>query len=126
MAIHRWKRLVPSTLLVALVTTVFTGALLPALGASDDDEQSAKLGDLPKVIRQALRGVEVEEIEKETTDGKTVYEVTIELDDDAELELVLDHDGRLLGLEVEDDEQGDDDDDGKDDADEKEGRKEKD
>ncbi|OAI52839.1 hypothetical protein AYO47_05900 [Planctomyces sp. SCGC AG-212-M04] len=87
----------------------------------DDEEEELTLKDLPKAVRAALKreaaGGEIDEIEKEKEDGKTVYEATVEFegedDDDEELvyELKFSKSGVLLSKILVDDEDEDDEDD---------------
>ena len=71
----------------------------------DEDEERVSLDDLPQAVRAAImkraRGAEIEEIERETEDGKTVYEATIELR--------ISPRGKVLGPEKDDDEEDKDD-----------------
>ena len=97
----------------------------PTVWTDDDNdraEQTIKKSELPQVIQAALKGVDVTEIEVSEVDGKTVYEIEIK-EDDVEIDLVLNKNGKLLKVEVEDD---DDADRGKDDYDEKGDRDKKD
>ncbi|MCA9026206.1 MAG: hypothetical protein KDA86_13440 [Planctomycetaceae bacterium] len=88
-------------LTLALLTISAYSTSLRAFADNDDEnEQTIALKELPQVIQDALKGVEVEEVEKETKDGKTVYEVEIEADD-VEIELTLSASGQLLGVEIE-------------------------
>ena len=87
----------------------------------DDDEieTEVKQSELPRAVRRTLRresrGGDVEGIEKEQQDGKTVYEAEIEIADwDYEVEIA--EDGTLLSKVVED--QDDENEDDEDDADE--------
>jgi len=49
----------------------------------DEDEERVSLDDVPKAVRATIqrraKGAEIEEIERATEDGETVYEVVIEL-----------------------------------------------
>jgi len=71
----------------------------------DEDEERVSLDDLPQAVRAAImkraRGAEIEEIERETEDGKTVYEATIELR--------ISPRGKVLDPEKDDDEEDKDD-----------------
>jgi len=71
----------------------------------DEDDERVSLDDLPQAVRAAImkraRGAEIEEIERETEDGKTVYEATIELR--------ISPRGKVLGPEKDDDEEDKDD-----------------
>ncbi len=88
-------------------------AVLP-VAADDDDEDDAgeveiSVEDLPEAIREALEGVEIDDVDRVTFRDRVIYEVAIELDD-AEIELQLTNDARLVGVEIED--EGDDSEDG--------------
>ena len=67
---------------------------------SETEEQKITVQELPKSIQNALKGVKVAEVETEIYDGKKVYEVEI-IEGDVEFEMVLDSEGRLIGVEVE-------------------------
>jgi len=65
----------------------------------DEDEERVSLDDVPKAVRAVIlryaKRAEIEEIERETESGKTVYEAAIELRISAG--------GRVLGPEKGDD-----------------------
>jgi len=65
----------------------------------DEDEERVSLDDVPKAVRAALlkyaKGAEIEKIERDTEDGKTVYEAAIELR--------MSPEGKVLGPEEDDD-----------------------
>ncbi len=106
------------TVILMLLAIVGASVLAPRLGSADDQEINAK--ELPSKIRQALRGVEIHEVEKEVKDGATFYEITIVVRD-VEVEFLLDTDGHLLSLEVDDeDEDVDTDDEDEDETDDEE------
>jgi len=75
----------------------------------DKEEEHLSLDNVPRAVRATIRkrarGAEIEEIERETEDGKTIYEAVIELR--------ISPDGKLLDPETddEDDDSGDDDED---------------
>lgn len=110
--------------------TEFALAVMMAVGAAgctssnwgrhDDDHDEAmemSLTDLPAAVRDAMnreaRGGEIDEIEKSTLNGATVYEAEVEIDG-KDWEIVVDASGKLLSKEPEGEEK-DDHDDGKDD-----------
>ncbi len=74
----------------------------------EDEDEELSLDDLPKAVRKALKreaaGGEIEEIERETEDGVTVYEATVEFETDED--------------ESDDDDDADDDDDEEEEEDE--------
>jgi hypothetical protein len=93
------------------------GGPLGALGRADDDDEGevhVKLEDCPQSVRDTIRKEagtgSIEEIEKETEKGKTVYEAEV-LIAGKTYELTVGEDGKLISKEAEDDE---DDDDGED------------
>jgi hypothetical protein len=107
-----------STLLALLMTFSFAClgcAMLSAEEAQDSNEEKVKLEDCPKAVQDTLKkasaGGKIEEIEKETENGKTVYEAEVVIEGD-EYEVKVAEDGKLLGKTLEND---DDDDDGDDD-----------
>jgi len=90
---------------------------IPALAAAmislpEDDRTETSLDQLPKSIQKALAGLDIDEIEV-----TSVYEIDVE-EDGVEVELRVDRQGRLLGIEIE--RQDDDDEDDEDDEDEDE------
>ncbi len=99
---------------VASAVMMLSAVVLTSLGSSRvalADEQEISVKELPKSVREALRGVDIEEVERVTENGKTVFEIVIGADD-AEVELTGDAEGRLLKVEVDDegdDDEGDDD-----------------
>jgi hypothetical protein len=89
------------------------------LVADDDDEDSQEeeiaVEELPEVIRDALSGIEIDEAERVARGDRVIFEVAIEVGE-AEFELQLTRDARLVGVEVEEGE-----DEGEDDDEEEEG-----
>jgi len=83
------------------------GALLPNDDDGDEDEdedegeddERVSLDDVPRAVRATIqkhaKGAEIEEIERETEDGETVYEVVVELR--------ISPEGKVLGPEEDDD-----------------------
>ena len=67
-------------------------------------------------IQTEAQGGNIEEIERETENGKTVYEAEVILNGQ-EVDIMIASDGTLLGKEVEDADDDDDDDEGDDDDD---------
>src|SRR5688500_7759193 len=72
----------------------------------DSKEETVKLEDCPKAvqdtIRKAAAGGKIEEVEKETENGKTVYEAEVVIDGD-EYEVKVADDGKLLSKKQEND-----------------------
>lgn len=100
-------------------------ATLPVAADDDDDDDAGEVEiaveDLPEAIREALEGVEIEDVDRVTFRDRVIFEVAIELDD-SEIEMQLTNDARLVGVEIE--EEGDDeeeDDDSDEDGDEEDG-----
>ncbi|MEZ6061585.1 MAG: hypothetical protein R3C19_14660 [Planctomycetaceae bacterium] len=87
---------------VLVLLLAIPGLAAAVMTAPEDDEQEISEGELPGSIRQALRDVDVEDVEV-----TEIYEIGIE-EDGVEIELRLTADGRLLGIRVE---SGDDDND---------------
>lgn len=85
-------------------------------GEKDKGESKTQIEDVPAAVQAAIKkatqGAKVQEIEKETEDGKTVYEVEISKNG-LEIDLVFDEKGGLVAFDVE----GDDEDDAGDDED---------
>lgn len=79
-------------------------------GKRDKGESNTQLAEVPAVVRAAIKkatkGVKVKEIEKETDDGKTVYEVEVSKNR-VEIELVFNENGSLVAFDVEGDEEDD-------------------
>jgi len=72
-------------------------------------EKAVSVDALPESIRIALEDVDVDEVEQETENGVTTYEISV-VEGGVEIELELDADGKLLRIEVENDDDADDDD----------------
>lgn len=107
---------------------IVTGlALLCAVAAtgwaSGDDEERVTIDQVPAAVRATIlkeaKGGTIKEIERETENGKTIYEAEIIIDG-KEVEIEVAVDGTLLGREIEeaDDDDDDDEDDDEDDDDE--------
>jgi hypothetical protein len=100
--------------LLALMATCWLAcagcATLSAEEANNSKEEKVKLEDCPRDVQDALRkaaaGGKIEEVEKETENGKAVYEADVVIDGD-EYEVRVAEDGKLLSKKLEDD--GDDD-----------------
>ena len=95
----------------------FGCASLSAEEAQDSKEQKVKLEDCPQAvqdtIKKAAAGGKIEEIEKETENGKAVYEADVVIDGD-EYEVKVAEDGKLLSKKQENDDDDATDDDGDD------------
>jgi len=86
-------------------------------GDGSQDEEQVTLDQVPQAVKATIlaeaKGGTIKEIERETKNGKTVYEAEVVLDG-KEVEIKVASDGTLLAKEVEDaddDHDGDDDDD---------------
>ncbi len=104
--------------LVLLLGFALCFALATAVVA-DDDEQTVTLDQCPaavqKTINEQAQGGTINEIEKETEDGKVTYEAEITKDGKT-FDIEVAEDGTLLGTESEDDDSdGEEADDGDDD-----------
>jgi uncharacterized membrane protein YkoI len=82
-----------------------------AIPASARDEETVSLDQVPNAVKATIlreaKGGTITEIERETKDGKTVYEAEFLLDG-AEIEIEIAPDGKLLGREVEQENDEDD------------------
>jgi uncharacterized membrane protein YkoI len=72
----------------------------------DEDEEEVSLDDVPAAVKATIlkeaAGAEIEEVDKETEDGQTVYEAEFEADG-KEIEIEVATDGTLLERETEED-----------------------
>jgi len=86
----------------------------------EDDEVEVSLDQVPAAVKATIlkeaAGHKIEEIERETRGGRTVYEAEWKADG-KEIEIKVAPDGTLLKKEVEDDDEDGDDDDGDEDDD---------
>ncbi len=96
-----------------MVTVIGVGALCLAAVSRGDDEERVTLDQVPATVKAAIlkaaAGAEIREIERETEDGKTVYEAEFVLGG-KEIEVKIAADGSVLSREAEDDDDGDDED----------------
>ncbi len=101
----------PRTIGILATTLAALGLASSGLHALDDDadEQEHEIGldEAPAAIRAALADVDVDEIEVDTENGVTTYDVVLEFDG-IEVELELTADAKLVGVEVESDDDDDD------------------
>jgi len=86
--------------------------LVPVLNAVGGEEEGLTLDQVPEAVRATIlreaAGAKITEIERETENGKTVFEADF-LRDGQEIEIQVAPDGTLLGKEIEqedDDEEG--------------------
>ncbi len=111
-----------STLLALLLTCCVACLGCSELAAveTDDAEENVKLEDCPQAVQDTLKkasaGGKIEEIAKETENGKVVYEADVVIDGD-EYEVKVADDGKLLSKKQENDDDDDEDDDDGDDDD---------
>jgi uncharacterized membrane protein YkoI len=78
--------------------------LLAAVAAADEKDKKIKLEDAPKAVRDAIEGrfpgAKVSSIEKETEDGKVVFDVELK-HKDRKYEMDIQEDGTILEIEKE-------------------------
>lgn len=90
---------------VSLASAVVFASLFA--GENGKDDQSIGLDKVPAAVRDAInratKGAEIEGIETETQDGKTIYDVEVSRDG-TDVELAFDENGGLVGFDVEGDE----------------------
>jgi uncharacterized membrane protein YkoI len=76
------------------------------------DEVEIKFADCPAAVQKTLTrealGTKIEEVEKDTDDGKTVYEAEVKIDG-KEYEIVVAEDGTLLEKSLDDEDDEDED-----------------
>ena len=85
----------------------------------EGDEVKVTLDQLPAPVRKTIEeqsaGGKIQEIEKETEAGKTVYEAEVRMTDGKDYEVTVGEDGKLISKEHEQAEDDDDKDDKDDD-----------
>jgi uncharacterized membrane protein YkoI len=126
-----WK-LAGMVVLIGVIVCVMTYAVIQdnnqkvTMTENGDGEEEITLDQAPAAVQATIQaeaqGGTIKEIERETENGKTVYEAEVIINGQ-EVEIEVASDGTLLGKEVEDmddDEDGDDDDEDVDDDDEDE------
>ena len=125
-----WQ-LVGMVALIGTIVCVMTYAVIQennqkvSMTENDEGEEQITLDEAPAAVQATIQaeaqGGSIEEIERETENGKTVYEADVIINGQ-EVEIKVAPDGTLLGKEVEDDDddddEGDDDDDDDDDDEE--------
>lgn len=105
----------PQWILIAVLTAGSAGtAGKLALDRDADDEVELSLDQVPAVVRDALvreaGGAKIDTVERETEDGRVVYEAEVTVDGKT-LEIEVDATGTLLGVAVDDENDEDDEDD---------------
>jgi hypothetical protein len=84
------------------VRSILLLALAALVAAAPGDEQKIPLGDVPKVVLDAVRAefpaAELKETVKETEEGKTTYEVSLE-DKGADVDVAVSADGKIVEVE---------------------------
>ncbi len=81
----------------------------------DEEEEEVKLSDCPAAVQKTLKreahGAKIKEVEKETEDGKAIYEAEVKIDG-KEYEIEVAQDGTLIckSLDEDDDEEEEEDD----------------
>ena len=103
--------------LLPLIVLGLVGMVTLTAPAAEEHEEEVTLDQVPAAVKATIlkeaAGAKIREIERETKDGKTVYEAEF-LVDGKEVEVKIAPDGTLLGRHPE--EQGDDDDDDEEDG----------
>ena len=102
--------------IIGLTVVMALAIALPAF--AEEKEEKVKLADCPEAVQKTIKdnanGGTIVEIEKETNkDGTVTYEAEVKKADGTEIEIEVAADGKLIGIEVEDDEDdkdGDEDD----------------
>ena len=88
------------------------GLLTLVAWATDGQEEKITLDQVPAAVKATIlkeaAGAKITEIERETKDGKTIYEAEF-LRDGQEIEIQIAPDGTVLGREVENEEDDEDD-----------------
>jgi len=106
---RKWTILLIALMVVALCFAVATTGLAGKCGKKEKD-QTLTLDQLPPAVRATLeaqaQGCTIEEIEKETEDGNTVYSADIVKADGTKSEVKIAEDGTLLPPEVENKDEG--------------------
>lgn len=87
------------------------GGLVFTVRAQNMDEQEVTLDQVPAAVRATIlneaAGAEIKELERETENGRTIYEAEFLLNG-AEVEIKIAPDGTLLAREIEDEDDEDD------------------
>jgi hypothetical protein len=87
---------------IAMRISILSLGLLAAVGTVRADEESVSLKEVPKAVRAAVKAKfpegKVTEAAKEVEDGKTVYEIGLE-DDDQKVDLLVSDKGKILEVE---------------------------
>jgi len=105
--------------MVVLILAAFGAVTWAASDVADEEENEEQITieQLPEAVKlavmKAARGARIREVERETEDGKTTYEVELVIETEIEIELA--EDGTIIELEIERPGDDDDDDDGDDD-----------
>jgi len=102
----------PKKTLLSAIGLGVAGVMTFGAWAGNADEEEVTLEQVPAAVKETIlkeaAGAEITEIERETKNGKTVYEAEF-LRDGREIEIKVGPDGTLLGREIE--HEGDDEDD---------------
>jgi len=119
---RKYWNLAGMVVLIGAIVCVMTFAVIQnndqkaSMTDNDDGEEEITLDQAPAAVQATIKaeaqGGTIKEIERETENGKTVYEAEVIINGQ-EFEIEVAPDGTLLGKEVEeaDDEEDDDDDD---------------
>ena len=99
-------------LLFPLIGLSVIGLLTLVAWAADGQEEKVALDQVPAAVKATIlkeaAGAKITEVERETKDGKTIYEAEF-LRDGREIEIQIAPDGTVLGREVENEEDDEDD-----------------
>ncbi len=87
------------------MTAVAALALWGMTDRARADEETIPVNELPKAVRKAVEKrfpkAEIEQASRETEDGKTIYEVTLEVEEDRDVDVSLSAEGKILEIERE-------------------------
>ena len=104
--------MIRKAILLPLITVSVIGMLTLIAWANDEHEEKVTLEQVPAAVKATIlkesAGGKITEIERETKDGRTVYEAEF-LRNGQEIEIKIAPDGTLLGREVEGAEDDEDD-----------------
>ncbi len=94
-----------------MIGSGMVGVMAFAAWAGDTGEENVNLDQVPPAVRATIlkeaQGVKITEIERETEDGKTIYEAEF-LKDGRETEIKVAPDGTVLAREIEDEDEDED------------------
>ena len=101
-------------IVAAVISVAVAGVGTGALAAADDKdtgEVKVAILEVPAAVKatieKAAKGGTIKEIEKETKDGKTIFEADVVIDG-KEYEVTVAEDGKLISTKLDDDDDSDD------------------